>query len=120
MAAYSELTLEQYSNFSTTINVDDASGNPINLYGYTAASQIIASDPNILTSDSNITTNEDAIPEKGVEATANPTDFNVKLNDGREVEGFWLGSQPYVTKTTNKPEVELKYLSWTIKYCISQ
>ena len=40
MAAYSELTLEQYSNFSTTINVDDASGNPINLYGYTVASQI--------------------------------------------------------------------------------
>jgi hypothetical protein len=40
LAAYSELTLEQYSNFSTTINVDDASGNPINLYGYTVASQI--------------------------------------------------------------------------------
>ena len=40
MAAYSELTLEQYSNFSTTINVDDSSGNAINLYGYTAASQI--------------------------------------------------------------------------------
>jgi hypothetical protein len=40
LAAYSELTLEQYANFSTSINVDDASGNAINLFGYTAASQI--------------------------------------------------------------------------------
>ena len=40
MAAYSELTLEQYANFSTSINVDDSSGNAINLFGYTAASQI--------------------------------------------------------------------------------
>jgi hypothetical protein len=40
LAAYSELTLEQYANFSTSINVDDSSGNAINLFGYTAASQI--------------------------------------------------------------------------------
>ena len=40
MAAYSELTLEQYANFSTTVNVEDSSGTAINLSGYLAASQI--------------------------------------------------------------------------------
>ena len=40
MAAFSELNLEQYANFSTTINVEDTSGTAINLYGYSAASQI--------------------------------------------------------------------------------
>lgn len=40
MAAFSELNLEQYANFSTTVNVEDSSGNAINLYGYSAASQI--------------------------------------------------------------------------------
>lgn len=40
MAAYSELNLEQYANFSTTVNVIDTNGDAVNLYGYTAASQI--------------------------------------------------------------------------------
>lgn len=40
MAAYSELFVEQYADFSTVINVEDLSGDAINLYGYTAASQI--------------------------------------------------------------------------------
>jgi len=40
VAAFSELNLEQYANFSTTINVEDTSGTAINLYGYSAASQI--------------------------------------------------------------------------------
>lgn len=40
MAAYSELTLEQYADFSTTVNVEDSNGDAINLSGYTAASQI--------------------------------------------------------------------------------
>lgn len=40
MAAYSELQLEQYATFSTTINVEDSQGDAINLYGYSAASQI--------------------------------------------------------------------------------
>ena len=40
MAAFSELNLEQYANFSTTINVEDTSGTAINLFGYSAASQI--------------------------------------------------------------------------------
>ena len=40
MAAFSELNLEQYANFSTTVNVEDSSGTAINLSGYSAASQI--------------------------------------------------------------------------------
>jgi len=40
VAAFSELNLEQYANFSTTVNVEDTSGAAINLYGYSAASQI--------------------------------------------------------------------------------
>lgn len=40
MAAYSELNIEQYSTFNTIINVGDASGESVNLYGYTAAAQM--------------------------------------------------------------------------------
>lgn len=40
MAAYSELNVEQYSDFSTTINVEDSQGAAVNLSGYTAASQV--------------------------------------------------------------------------------
>lgn len=40
MAAYSELNIEQYATFSTTVNVEDSAGEAINLSGYSAASQI--------------------------------------------------------------------------------
>jgi hypothetical protein len=40
MAAYSELFLEQYADFSTYINVDDLQGDAINLTGYSASSQM--------------------------------------------------------------------------------
>lgn len=40
MAAYTELTVEQYASFSTTVNVEDTQGDAINLSGYSAASQI--------------------------------------------------------------------------------
>lgn len=40
MAAYSELFVEQYADFSTTVNVEDSNGDVINLSGYSAASQI--------------------------------------------------------------------------------
>ncbi len=40
MAAFSELTIEQYATFSTTINVEDSAGDSVNLFGYTASSQI--------------------------------------------------------------------------------
>ena len=40
MAAYTELNIEQYSTFSTTVNVEDSAGAAVNLQGYTAASQI--------------------------------------------------------------------------------
>ncbi len=40
MAAYSEITIEQYSTFNTTLNVEDVQGDPINLYGYSVSSQI--------------------------------------------------------------------------------
>jgi hypothetical protein len=40
VAAYSELTLEQYATFSTTVNVQDVQGDAINLANYSASSQI--------------------------------------------------------------------------------
>ncbi len=40
MAAYSELTLEQYATFTTTVNVQDIQGDALNLTNYTAASQL--------------------------------------------------------------------------------
>ena len=40
MAAFTELNIEQYATFSTTVNVEDSQGTAVNLSGYTAASQI--------------------------------------------------------------------------------
>lgn len=40
MAAYSEITIEQYSDFSTTISLDDIEGNAMNLSNYSVISQI--------------------------------------------------------------------------------
>lgn len=40
MAAYTELNIEQYATFSTTVNVEDSNGDAVNLYGYSASSQI--------------------------------------------------------------------------------
>lgn len=40
MAAYSEITIEQYSDFSTSITLDDVEGNAMNLSNYTVISQI--------------------------------------------------------------------------------
>lgn len=40
MAAYSEITIEQYASFSTTLNVEDVQGDALNLYSYTASSQL--------------------------------------------------------------------------------
>ena len=40
MAAFTELLIEQGATFSTTINVSDSAGAAINLFGYTASSQM--------------------------------------------------------------------------------
>ena len=40
MAAFTELLIEQGASFSTTINVSDSAGAAINLFGYTASSQM--------------------------------------------------------------------------------
>lgn len=40
MAAYSEIQVEQFSTFSTTINVEDSTGTALNLFGYSANSSI--------------------------------------------------------------------------------
>lgn len=40
MAAYSELTLEQYATFTTTVNVQDIQGDALNLSNYNTAAQI--------------------------------------------------------------------------------
>jgi len=40
LAAYTELNIEQYATFSTTVNVEDAAGAAVNLSGYSVASQI--------------------------------------------------------------------------------
>jgi hypothetical protein len=40
MAAFSEIVIEQGATFNTTINVEDTAGTAINLYAYTANSQM--------------------------------------------------------------------------------
>lgn len=40
MAVYSELTLEQYATFNTTVNVQDIQGDALNLTNYTTAAQL--------------------------------------------------------------------------------
>lgn len=40
MAAYSEIVIEQNATFTTKLNVEDAYNNPVDLTGYTAASQM--------------------------------------------------------------------------------
>jgi hypothetical protein len=40
LAAFTEITIEQGATFSTTVNVEDAYYNPVNLTGYTASSQM--------------------------------------------------------------------------------
>jgi hypothetical protein len=40
VAAYSEIVIEQYSDFSTTVTLDDIQGDSLNLTNYTASSQI--------------------------------------------------------------------------------
>ena len=40
MAAYTEILIEQGATFSTTVNVEDTAGAAINLYGYSASSQM--------------------------------------------------------------------------------
>ena len=40
MAAFSEISIEQGATFSTSINVEDVAGSAVNLYAYTANSQM--------------------------------------------------------------------------------
>jgi hypothetical protein len=40
LAAFTEITIEQGATFSTTVNVEDAYYNPVNLTGYSASSQM--------------------------------------------------------------------------------
>jgi hypothetical protein len=40
MAAFSELVIEQGATFNTTLNVEDTAGAAINLFAYTAESQM--------------------------------------------------------------------------------
>ena len=40
MAAFSELVIEQGASFNSTLNVEDTAGSAINLYAYTANSQM--------------------------------------------------------------------------------
>ena len=40
MAGFAELTIEQGASFSTTVTVNDASGSPTNLTGYTGVAQM--------------------------------------------------------------------------------
>jgi hypothetical protein len=40
VAAYTEILIEQGATFSTTVNVEDTVGTAINLFGYSASSQM--------------------------------------------------------------------------------
>ena len=40
MAAFTEISIEQGATFTSTVNVEDAYNNPVNLTNYTASSQM--------------------------------------------------------------------------------
>lgn len=101
MAAYTEITIEQGATFTSTVNVEDAYYNPINLSGYSASSQMRKSyySSSAITIDATITGNSNGEITLSMTAanTANLTAgryvYDLIINDGadtitRVVEGI--------------------------------
>ena len=82
MAAFTELLIEQGATFSTTVNVEDTAGAAINLYGYSASSQMrksyYATSNTIITSTITGNANGEITLSMTAAATAN-------LTPGRQV-----------------------------------
>lgn len=95
MAAYSELNIEQYATFSTTVNVEDSNGDAINLYGYSASSQIRKSYYSSTANNFTATVTGDANGEITLTMTAANT---ATINPGRYVYDLVITS-PEGTKT---------------------
>ena len=95
MAAYTEILIEQGATFSTTVNVEDTAGAAINLFGYSASSQMrksyYATSNTIITST--ITGNANG------EITLSMTSANTaNLTPGRQVFDLLI-TAPNSTKT---------------------
>jgi len=100
MAVYTELTIEQYADFVTTLNVEDIQGDSINLASYTATAQMRKS-PYSTTAHSFVVTTSNTVGEITMSMSAANTaniapgrylyDLNITSNTGvvtRVVEGI--------------------------------
>ena len=95
MAAFTELLIEQGASFSTTINVSDSAGAAINLYGYTASSQMRKS----FYATSNTTISATVTGNSNGEITLSMTAANTAaLTPGRQVFDLLITS-PSAIKT---------------------
>lgn len=101
MAAYSEIYLEQYADFSTTINLTDDQGDAMNLVGYSASSQLRKSYYTTTATDFTVDISNTATGEIAVSMTSANTAnlspgryvYDVRITDGqnkstRVVEGI--------------------------------
>lgn len=80
MAAYSEISIEQYANFSTTINVNDIQGDALNLVNYSAASQLRKSYYSTTATSFNVSISNATSGELTISLSANTT---ANLSPGR-------------------------------------
>jgi hypothetical protein len=95
VAAFTELLIEQGASFSTTINVSDSAGAAINLYGYTASSQMRKS----FYATSNTTISATVTGNSNGEITLSMTAANTAaLTPGRQVFDLLITS-PSAIKT---------------------
>ena len=95
MAAFTELLIEQGATFSTTVNVEDTAGAAINLYGYSAASQMRKS----YYATSNTTITSTITGNANGEITLSMTSANTSaLTPGRYVYDLLI-TAPDTTKT---------------------
>jgi hypothetical protein len=101
VAAFSEITIEQGATFSSTVDVEDVYGTPVNLTGYTASSMMRKSyySSSAIVIDANITNSSQGEVTLSITAsnTANITPgryvYDLIINDGantisRVVEGI--------------------------------
>lgn len=80
MAAYVELDIEQYADYTTTLNVTDSQGEYINLASYTASSQMRKSYFSSTATDFTVDISDSANGEVTLSMSANAT---VDLMPGR-------------------------------------
>jgi hypothetical protein len=94
VAVYSELIVEQYANFSTTINVEDVQGDAVNLFNYSAASQMRKSYYSSTANSFNVVVSDASTGELTISMTAANT---ANLTPGRYLYDLTITSPENVT-----------------------